>query len=541
MRLSKDQHPKRPAAAMNVVDRVVNFFNPMKGRERFQARAQVALASGYAAARRDRRATSQWNAVAASADADTLPDLDLLRARSRDLVRNDPLAQSAISTKVVNVIGTGHTVLPEIDADYLQIDEDAKDAWERQAQIIWTNWAQSPDCDITRTQNFAALEDLVYRSRLQSGDVLAIRRYKRRKGRLLGSAVQVVEADRLSNSDMQMDSETLAGGVETDADGAPTYYHVADHHRGEFGFAKATKWKRIPAFGADGRRLVLHIHGPRWRPDMTRYAPLLAPVIESLKQRSRYTEAELMAAVVSACFAVGIKSPEGNLGATLPGEEGSAGASSASKDIRITEPGQIFDLMPDEEVQSFEPGRPNPAYEPFVDAIAREIGAGTDLPHELLMKSFKASYSASRAALEMAWQFFRVDRAHHIDQFCRPFYEDVIGEAVARGLLSAPGFFTDPLARQAWLGSVWIGPARPTIDPVKDATADEKYLAMGVTTRTRIAAERFAGDYRQIAARRRAEDADLAGVSATPDAGTAPGNGPDDPDDDDDDTDLEDE
>ena len=78
-------------------------------------------------------------------------------------------------------------------------------------------------------------------------------------------------------------------------------------------------------------------------------------------------------------------------------------------------------------------------------------------------------------------------------------------EAVARGHLRAPGFFQNPLRRRAWLGSEWMGPARPTIDPVKDATADEKYLEMGVTSLTRISAERFGMDQRRVR-RRRAQD-----------------------------------
>ncbi len=488
---------------LNAVDRAIAFLSPHAGLSRLKARAALAVASGYVGARRDRNATSEWGAhIGSSADADTLPDLGVLRGRSRDLVRNDPLAQSAVSTKVVHVVGSGHVVRPEIDFKRLGISPEAAMEWEEKALDIWTHWANSPDCDLTRTQTFAELEDLVYRSRILSGDVLVVRRFKARKGRLIGSAVQVIEADRLSNPQWAMDSDTLSGGIEKDADGAPIAYHVADRHELDVKRSQTT-WQRIPAYDAQGRRLVLHIHGPRSRPEMTRYAPMLAPVIESLKQRSRYSEAELMAAVVSACFAIGMRSDDGELAGGL--QPGTSGASQA---INITEPGQIFDLLPGEEVQSFSPGRPNPQFAPFIEAIAREVGAGTDLPQELLLKQFQASYSASRAAMEMAWLFFKTDRELHVTQFCAPFYEDVISEAVARGLLKAPGFFSDPLRRQAWLGSVWMGPARPTIDPVKDANADQIYLDMGATSLTRIVAERFGQDQRVVRRRREQDGSD---------------------------------
>jgi lambda family phage portal protein len=489
---------------LNAIDRLVAFVSPATGLSRLRARSAMAVASGYVGARRDRNATAAWSAMGGvSADADTLPDLDLLRARAHDLVRNDPMAQSAISTKVVHVIGAGHVVRPELDAKRLGLTEAQALDWEEMALDIWSNWAESRDCDVTRTQTFAELEDLVYRSRLMSGDVFVVRRFKTRPGRMIASALQVIEAGRVSNPNWGIDTATLAGGIELDGDGAPVAYQVANHYAADRHMGAQVEWQRIPAFDTTGKRQVLHIHGPRWRPDMSRYAPLLAPVIESLKQRSRYSEAELMAAVVSACFAIGMKSDDGDLSSGLGSENASAAGKAGQ--INLDAPGQIFDLMPGEEVHNFAPGRPNPQFAPFVDAISREVGAGTDIPRELLVKEFSSSYSASRAAMEIAWIYFRVDRAQHVSQFCVPAYEDVITEAVARGLLKAPGFFTNPLRRQAWLGAEWMGPARPTIDPVKEAKADETYLDMGVTSLTRIAAERYGVDYRSVQ-RRRAQD-----------------------------------
>ncbi|MDH2325997.1 phage portal protein [Cereibacter sp. SYSU M97828] len=502
----------KPKLKLNALDRAIGFFNPRAALQRGAARALLAAGGGYNGARRDKAALQEWSALGGtSADFDTLPDLSELRARSRDLVRNDPVAQSAVATKVVNVVGPGHVVRPEIDRKRLGLTAEQAEAWEEQALDIFTDWAWSTDCDITRTQTFAELEDLVYRSRLLSGDVFVVRRFKKRKGRMLATAVQVIEADLLSNPHWAMDTAQMAGGIEKDADGAPVAYHFADRYLLDRNLGGAVTWTRVPAYDGNGRKLVLHVHGAKWRPDMTRYAPMLSPVIEALKQRSRYSEAELMAAVVSACFAIGMKSPDGGLTdgvLELFRGKDDGGAAPASKAITITEPGKIIDLLPDEEIQSFAPGRPNPQFSPFITAIAQEIGAGTDLPHEILMKQFQASYSASKAALEIAWQFFRAERELHIAQFCAPVYDEVISEAVARGILKAPGFFSDPLTRQAWLGQVWMGPSRPTIDQTKDAAADEKYLEMGVTSLTRIAAERFGVDYRTVKARRALDGSD---------------------------------
>ena len=67
--------------------------------------------------------------------------------------------------------------------------------------------------------------------------------------------------------------------------------------------------------------------------------------------------------------------------------------------------------------------------------------------------------------------------------FCRPVYEIWLTEAVARGRISAPGFLTDPLIRQAYLGSEWIGPSQGQLDPTKEVSAAVTAIENGLSTR----------------------------------------------------------
>ena len=62
-------------------------------------------------------------------------------------------------------------------------------------------------------------------------------------------------------------------------------------------------------------------------------------------------------------------------------------------------------------------------------------------------------------------------------------YELWLTEAVARGRISAPGFLTDPLIRQAYLGSEWIGPSAGQLDPTKEVAASVTAIENGLTTR----------------------------------------------------------
>src|SRR4051794_37401359 len=90
----------------NLADKIVGYFNPAARIERLRARATVEVAGGvggYLGGRRDRRNTSNWRPSEGSANADIQPDLADLRARSRDLARNMPIATGAIATNVSNV------------------------------------------------------------------------------------------------------------------------------------------------------------------------------------------------------------------------------------------------------------------------------------------------------------------------------------------------------------------------------------------------------------------------------------------------------
>lgn len=91
----------------NLMDRIVRWFDPVKGQQRFQAWAMASLAGGYIGASRSRRALSLWTTRANDADTDTFLDLPTLRSRSRDLIRNAPLASGAINTVCTNAVGTG--------------------------------------------------------------------------------------------------------------------------------------------------------------------------------------------------------------------------------------------------------------------------------------------------------------------------------------------------------------------------------------------------------------------------------------------------
>lgn len=495
-----------------IADRVATWFDPRAGVERLRHRLAISALTGggYKGGRRNRRQTRNWRPQEASANADIVPDLPSLRSRSRDLVRNAPIATGALSTMVTSVIGEGLTVSPSIDREALGLTSEQAEAWERAAAREWALWCRH--ADFAGAASFEELQELAFRAFLESGDVLALRRFMETPETPYGTRVQLVEADRLCNPARAADKDGLVAGVAFDpATGRIAGYHIADRHPFEF-TGKAAEWRFVPARDRAGEAIVLHVFD-RQRPDQARGVPFLAPIVETVKQLADYTEAEATAAVVSSYFTAFIKG-----GATDESSVGSAiaGGDSAKPEIELGA-GAVVDLAEGEDVEFANPMRPNSQYSEFTKALQRECGTALEMPYGVLMKHFTASYSASRADLESAWQAFRRRRRQFVRRFCLPVYGWVIAEAVARGRLTAPGF-ADAGLRAAWLGGTWHGPARISLDQVKDATADEKYLAMKVTTHERIAQERFGASFDQTVDQLAEEDRalDEAGLTTPP-------------------------
>lgn len=487
---------------------------------------------GYTGARTDKPALRDWHTIPGSADGDTLGDLTTLRARSRDLGRNNPLAAGAVATQVTNVVGTGLWPCATPNTELLGIDAATATQFGRRAEMLFNVWADSEFCDAARATTFAGLQEMAFRGVLESGDTFVLRRYLPRPGGVVGLALQLVEADRCQNPPGVPETLDTAAGISVDGTGAPLRYHFSTAHPGDrlaglTGAAPGTS--TVSAFGAaSGERQVLHLYR-KLRPDQRRGVPYLAPVIEPLRQLDRYSEAELAAAVIGACFTTFVKTErdEGLVDADAKTKEGAGAEVAPARDIRLT-PGKIVDLNPGESVEFAHPARPSAQFDPFWLAVVRQIGMALEIPYEVLIRHFSSSYSASRAALESAWQHFRVRRAWLAGSFCQPVWEWFIAEAVARGLLTAPGF-EDPLRRAAWCGATWIGDARISLDPLKDANADAIAEAHGWKTAEQITAERTGGDWRRNLQVRAQEVALRRASGLAPAATPIPPTPPDDP------------
>ncbi|MFM1991331.1 MAG: hypothetical protein RJA99_4288 [Pseudomonadota bacterium] len=479
---------------LTLADRVVNWWDPVAGQRRVHARAFQAMTGGYTGASEVARSMRSWFTWGRSADADIVGSLPQLRARSRDLARNHALAGGALHTIVTRTVGTGLALQLRPNRAVLGWDEERAAAWRAEVEAEWLLWAESPWCDLSGRLDFYGLQELVFRSTLESGDAFTALPMVRRANLPYRLALQILEADRVGNPAGKMDSDVMVQGVELSPQtGAAMRYWVYDRHPGGLTLANSKDGRWVPAATPRGMPAMLH-HYRVLRPGQTRGVPHLAPVIELLRQLGRYTDAEIMAAVISGMLTVFIESDAPEQNPLLAGTDGDGVPQPGSEDVRL-DSGAIVGLSPGEKANVVNPGRPNPAFDPFVQAILRQIAVGLELPFEVMLKHFTSSYSAARAALLDAYIFFRMRRDWLRKSFCQPVFEAWMEEAVALGRVTAPGFFRDPLLRAAYCRAQWTGDSPGAIDPVKEVEGWTKAIDAGLATREQAEMQLYGTDW----------------------------------------------
>ena len=467
----------------NIIDKAIAYIAPGLAMRRLQERSQLALSGGYTGARIDRAQLSRWMPMGGSPQTDIIRDLPMLRARSRDQMRNAPVALGALNTTVSHTVGTGLTYTPAIDAEFLGLTDEQAEAWCDDTKRRFDVWAGSPDCDCARQLDFYGLQELGFRSYLESGDGFVFTPRMARHGKPARLTLQLIEADRVCNPNRVADTLTVIDGIEIDpASGEALSCHVARQHPGGV-LTAGNIWDKVGFYGTStGRRNVLHIFKPL-RPGQVRGVPWIAPILEPLKQLGRWSDAELNAAVVSGLMATFIKMDPDAFDNLYDEDAKGAIIDSASKWSGEMESGKAINLMPGESIDSPTPGRPNPAFDPFWTAMVRQIGMALEMPYEVLVMHFQSSYSAARAALLMAWKSFRSKRDMLAKTMCQPVLELWLADEVAEGRISAPGFFADDVVRAAWCAAIWTGDGPGSIDPSKEVDAAQKRVDMGISTK----------------------------------------------------------
>lgn len=441
----------------NLVDRVVTWFSPKAGAERYRYRKALDVMRGYEAAAVTKR-TSGWKTTHGSAVSEVRVSLKMMRSRSRDLVRSNGWAKRAVNVIANSIVGAG--IRPQAQAK-------TKAQAERR-ENLWREWGETTACDYYGQHDIYGLQNLAAKAIAESGSVL-VRRVVSPKTKPVPLKIQLLESDYLDVSrDVANTGGTyITGGIQFDADGQREGYWLFDNHPGDLTFGAATS-KFVPA---DQVQHVFRVD----RPGQIEGVPWGAPVIIRLRDQDEFADAQLVRQKIAACFAVFVEDND-VLGGAKRGNKSKDG-----EIIEKVEPAMI-EVLPSGKKVSFAnpPSVENiPEYMRFT---MHEIAAGYEVPYTALTGDLSdANFASGRLGrLDFQRDVRTWQQVMFIPQFCQTVWRWFDDLAVISGVAGDRQTVT----------AKWTPPPLPMTDPEKEITAYVRGVRSGVMTLPQVVAER---------------------------------------------------
>lgn len=464
----------------------------IKGSKVYVEPVQRARASlgGYEAASTATR-MAKWKINAGGPNATMGPSLPNLRGRSRDMARQNGVADHGLEVLVSNIVGTG--IKPQFVTRNAELN--------KSLASLWLRWTDESDAD--GRFDFYGQQALACRSMLEAGDVFARLRARRPEdGLSVPLQIQLLESEfcPVEKNETISPGRTIQNGVEFDAIGRRTAYwlyrdHPLDGTVRQRGTAMA---QPVPASE------VVHLAYAR-RPGMIRGEPWLARALVKLYELDQYDDAQLTRQKLAAMFA----------GFMTPSAEGKFGfqedADSGGVSLAALEPGTMQVLEPGASMTFTTPPSPGDSYEMFMRQQHRHVAGSMGILYEQLTGDFSQVNDRTwRAAMN---EFKRgLERWQHsllVFQFCRP----IIARWAEYGVLSGAIKLVDGVTVGDVARPKWIPQAQAYINPVQDVQARRDEVRSGFRSRAEIVSERGydveALDAEIAADNKRADDNDL--------------------------------
>lgn len=438
-------------------------FNPPT---RLRAAANTAYEGGSATGSRSRN----WNPSNAGPNSAATNNLSLVRRRARDAVRNDPWAKTAVAKWVANAIGTGIQPYPQ----------HPDKAVRKLLKEYWSDWVN--ECDADGKLDFYGLQALAARAMFTDGEALDRLRPRRLSDGLVAPLqIQALEADHLPlelNTGFIEGGGEIVNGIEFNAIGQRTHFHLWNRHPGEYGGSRDVRTTRVPA------DLVVHAFQVL-RPGQVRGVSELATVLLRLKTLDNFDDAVAFRQEVSNLFAGFITKPDPDEAGVDPVTGGDAAYDYDSTPVATLEPGSMQELLPGEGVTfASPPGAPD-SYAEFMRQQLMAAFASVGIPYELGTGDLRGISDRTLRVVvnEFHRQIEQFQWTVFIHQWCRPIWEAWINALVLAGKISASDFHKN---RHQWLRVRWVPQGWAYFNPVQDVQANTDEVRAGFRSRSDV-------------------------------------------------------
>lgn len=416
------------------------------------------------------RLFADFNTTDKSADAELKDALPKLRARSRELVRNNEYAKQYLQLLKKNVVGRkGFTLQVKAHGDSGDLDILGNEAVEK----AFAKWSKLGNCTVDGKLTWIDVQKLVLESLARDGEAfILLHTGAAFKDRF---ALEFLEADQIDdtkNTKLANGNEVRMG-VELDKFRKPVAYYVLTSHPTDYEYAYRKEKKHI-RIEADR---MLHVFIPT-RAGQSRGEPWMSPAMSAMKQLDGFREAAVINARMGASKMGFFTSPAGD-GFVADDMDGNV-------PIITAEPGSFHQLPDGVAFQSFEPAFPSNEFDSFHKSVLKGIASGLGISYTALSNDLEAtSYSSIRQGALEERDFYSDLQGFMIDHFVRPVYEQWLDSALGFGSF---GITYDKLEKFTDAAE-FRGRAWNWIDPVKEMNAAVTGLKSGVLSLSDVAAQ----------------------------------------------------
>jgi lambda family phage portal protein len=459
-----------PSLTQRLRQRVAQFIAPPAARRRLPA----AQARRFDAARVD-RLTSEWWTANASINEELRSDLDRLRARARDLAKNNDYARKFIGMCQGNIVGP--------DGFRLQarvVDDNGRtpDRLANQAiEAAFAEWAAA--ADITGTMSLRDVCETLVGSLPTDGEFLVRMVRGAAAGNRYNFALELIDADRIDtqHTELLANGNRVVMGVEQDEAGRTLALHLYQSHPNDLRGAQQRRKVRVP--------VAELIH--RFRvdvPGQARGVPWMAPGMVSLHHLGGFMLSALLAAENGANHYGFFRTPDG-----LP----PVGSDEAGDGQQITtsQPGTFDTLPPGVEFQAFDSKYPEQNFGPFVKTTLQRIASGWRVAYHSLANDLEGvNFSSIRSGTLEERDRWASDQAWFIGAFLRPMFNAWLQQALLSGAVLLPNGSALPASRLAKFSMhEWQARRWDWVDPRADMEAKAQAVRAGLIAPQTLAAQ----------------------------------------------------
>ncbi len=379
-----------------------------------------------------------WELNNSSLNSDSRLGLDILRARSRDLVKNDGYSRRGITAIESNTVGTGITA---------EIVENGKP--HEKVQELWNNFTDSTDFDAEKMLTFSGMQALIMKEVAESGDCFARKFPNKFENGKIPFELKLIRSELIdTNRDNTgikdpSDADIICQGIKFNERGRRLGFFVKNNINSYF--------SQSTLISANEMLQMFRMENA----SQVRGIPWLAPILLDVKDLSDYQHAELIRRKIASLYTAFVHDIDGNCPTESDEDD------EENKNIEMM-PGLTVTLPAGRTVTLSKPPTVT-GHEAFCASYLKKIACGLGVTYEVLSGDLsQVNFSSGR----MGWlEFYR-----NIEMWRWNILIPLFCEPVFKWFLQSVNLYYGIDTTKIKVN--WTPPRREMIDPLKEVQAD---------------------------------------------------------------------